>query len=504
MNFNIMNFRLILKILIFIFFAVIVSQNRNLSFNSSTSTHHGYLSSHGITIAKNLGIENNFLMFHKISKEEDKTEYEAYNRFPITSFILLKTVILLAGDNLELQILYSRYLMLIFYISSIILSYYILFMLFGKRKLAFFVVMISFSSWYLQYYSDMIFNDIPTFFGFILAFYGIVKYEQKKSNFKNLLIKFLIAIALGWQVYALIMTYISYRVFISGGGKRIYTSLKIAVLCSIFGIMILGGQLLNEAVMTQKRFAEIETVKSILNRTGVSTNSEFKNAHQELLSFFPGIKTLAGRLVKTIIPHPITNSELITVIVFIFLILLILYGLLKTKVLIENKQSFILLTIMSVGGVLWTLLMWNFTIFHNFQSIFHIGTLFLIYSFVYLFLVNRFSNIHKVILPVSILFFLYSSYNINQIKIEDSEKNSPTKDMQKIMNLLPSTQIKIYIDDSQANVCGAAHSCAFYLSNHYLYVEENASDCDYFISKNKNFSKKILTPSNKEVFLFKN
>ena len=72
-------------------------------------------------------------------------------------------------------------------------------------------VLLSCSSWYALYYNDMIFNDVPTLFGVLLAFHGMAVFVQE-GRFRQLVVKSCAALLLGWQVYALLLAFIAFGV----------------------------------------------------------------------------------------------------------------------------------------------------------------------------------------------------------------------------------------------------------------------------------------------------
>jgi hypothetical protein len=169
--------------------------------------HHGSLSSHGMTLATHLSPKHGFLMFNKMSRREDGTiEYEVYNRFPIGAFAIVRFFTLPFHNNLSKQISVARILMNFFFIAAVYFAYLSIFRLTRSRWVAVTATLLVFSSKYCLYYNDMIFNDVPTLFGLLFTFHGMVVFIQD-GRFIQLLIKTCAALLLGWQVYAILLPF---------------------------------------------------------------------------------------------------------------------------------------------------------------------------------------------------------------------------------------------------------------------------------------------------------
>ncbi len=497
-----------LVILLLVGFVVLFFENYNISFQQG---HHGFLSSHGITLATNISAENNFLMFHNLSIDGQGNQlYNAYNRFPITSFLILKIFMLPFGNNLEMQVLAARYVMILFYLGSMLLSYLSMQLLLKNKLLAFSTTLMTFSSVFIQYYNDMIFNDIPTLFGLFLVFHGMVIYNDDNSEFKQLLIKSIIGISLGWQVYPLLFLYILYLMFrdyYSGGwiqSKKFLSShyFKLGLLTFLFGSSILYTQLINESKMTNQPLSKTDTVSSMKKRTGVNSNFEKKYAH--VLTFDKTVSMQFDRVMIMATPAYI-HQEFRKYIDSYFIILFLLFIL---SILVQYKQyksQYNILIIFALSGFVWGFGMKHFTAFHDFQSIYYIGVPILIYGSIFSFLYNRFrqNNIVLIILLfLSTIMFVNATYVFNDSKDKVSSRtNFITKDMQSIKEKVGEKN-KICVDGNVHKVCGGQHACAFYLSGSYLQHSFKQAGCDFVISNNRNYSNKSLTEKNKAVFLF--
>ena len=498
-----------LTILIFVSLAVLFLENNNISFQQG---HHGFLSSHGITLAKNISMENHLLMFHNISIDSQGTQiYNAYNRFPITSFLILKISMLPFENNLEMEVLAARYTMILFYLGSILLAYLTMQILFKNKLLAISVVLMAFSSVYIQYYNDMIFNDTPTLFGLFLVLHGMVVYNNDNSKFKQLLVKSIIGISLGWQVYTLLLLYIIYLMFRDfrsegwGQSKKILSSnyFKLGLFTLIFGSVVLYAQLMNESKMTNQPLSKTNTVSSMKTRMGV--NSEFDKKYANVLTFNKTVSMQFQRVM--IMSTPTYIHQHFKKHIDSYFILLTLLFIMSTLVQYKGyKNEYNILIIFALSGFVWGFGMNHFTAFHDFQSIYYIGVPILIYGSIFSFIYNKFkqNNIALIILLfLSMLTFVNATYVFNLSKDQLSNRtNFITKDMQVIKDKVGEKN-KICADGNVHKICGGQHACAFYLSGSYLQRSFDQAGCDFVISNNRKYNNRPLTQRNKGIFLFK-
>ncbi len=135
--------------------SIFVFQNHKNGFEAS---HHGYLSSHGITLGKSLFSEGQFLMFYqKFISDDERITSIPYNRFPIFPFLMIGATTQLFEPDLAWQILMARQLMNVFFVLAMILSWRAVNELIDNRFASLTVVFLSFSAYYMLYYQDMIF-----------------------------------------------------------------------------------------------------------------------------------------------------------------------------------------------------------------------------------------------------------------------------------------------------------------------------------------------------------
>ena len=273
--------------------------------------HHDWLSSLGLAKAANFSPDHAFLMFERrtLAPEMDY-EYVLKNGFPPGAFAL--TALAIAPfDGLSSQILAARMLMLLFFAAAAVVAWLSLRRLFDSWA-ALAAVLLSCSSWYALYYSDMIFNDVPALFGVLLAFHGIVVFVQE-GRFRQLVVKSCAALLLGWQVYALLLPFIAFgaadalRRRAPRGSFREAGRAVAAVLCGrhvvlgvvtlLFGVLILGINLANEyrAFGGELLWTEVPTFHRMLWRFGLKPEAAYA-AYTDRLAWWPYLQQQAASI----------------------------------------------------------------------------------------------------------------------------------------------------------------------------------------------------------------
>ena len=142
--------------------------------------HHNWLSSQNMTVAANLSPEHNFLLFFNRSLDENgETTYTPYSNHPILPHLIIKVLAIVPlGDNLSAQIYVARVLMLLLVAATAILAYLSLLRLSSNSWVSVTATLLAFSSYYMMYYADMVSFEIPSIFGVMLTFHGMVVFVQ--------------------------------------------------------------------------------------------------------------------------------------------------------------------------------------------------------------------------------------------------------------------------------------------------------------------------------------
>ncbi len=461
---------------------------------------------HGITLSKNLiHDEHPFFMFTGKELINGKENYEAYNRFPVIPFLLTGVLTYPFENNPITEIYVARQLMNIFFFLSIIVVFRIVDDLLKNKYLALSVAFLTFSSYYMVTYNNMVFNDIPALLGFVVAIYAVVKAEQKKLKGREILFFSIFPICLGWQPYAVYLTWLLVDVLnlffkkdltlknkIHSIFKR--TSFNVALLSIMFGISILSLQLLNEWRIVGGSFSDIPSIKSALWRSGFISSKGYTQ-YQQAFNWIPFLLGEAHSMTIMLIPlFPIFQVEPGTVLPVVIVISMIIFILLRysRQRNINNKIYLIML----LSGLLWAIPMRHFVALHDFQAMFFVGFVITVYSLMF----SGFKTNAWKFLAIDIaLVFLINVALSNHYKVPNLQMNKLIPQFQNIRTELPENS-KVFFDGDRKNV---VQYCKFSID--YFLIGcwyTNREEADYVISKDPDYTGEKLTV-NREFNLFR-
>src|SRR2546426_10820519 len=139
-----------------------------------------------------------------------------------------------------------------------------------------------------------------------------------------------------------------------------------------------------------------------------------------------------------------------------------------------------------------------FTAFHDFQGIFYVGMVLVIY----LAMLHRLpQKALGAALGLAMVVFVYSNADLNRQKAEGSKYfSSYTRDFEKIDALIGNgRRIQAGADDKEVEQEGKQPS--FHMAGEYY---SNASHPEVILSKNRAHKDSLIRPDNEAVFLFRN
>lgn len=213
---------------------------------------------HGLALSNSL-MTGNHPLFVFASKElhDGRPTYDAYNRFPVFPFLLTGLLTYPFENHLALQIYVARQLMILFFFLAIIVVFLLVDEFVKSKYLALSVALLALSSYYMVSYNDIIFNDVPALLGFVIALRAVVMAQKTELKTSQILIYALFPVSLGWQPYAVYLTWaliegieLLLRKKVRAGRKALglfkKPSFAITSLAVAWGICVLGFQLLNE------------------------------------------------------------------------------------------------------------------------------------------------------------------------------------------------------------------------------------------------------------------
>lgn len=463
--------------------------------------HHGFVSSHGMSIAKNISKEHNFLMFMSAESDGDTIRYKPYNRFPIFPFLCIKAATLL-GTSLSEEIYLARQLMNLFVVLAMVFVYLALYELTEKRYLSILVALLSFSSYFVLYYSDMIFNDSPSLAGFTGMMYGIAVYE-KTGKRRRLFGLAIFAVSMGWQVFSLLAVWWVYSL-----GKGIFQAIRaksfslkqhfpitatlVVTACILFGGIVLGASLYNESRMVNKSILETPSARQIQTRMGLKDKKGlFERTWLD--------KEQMRRIAVISTPYKLVDVDSPPR-YFSFILLALIIA---APLLLRGRDKLLLIAF-GFSGFVWAIAMHNFTKHHDFQALYYIGIPIAIWSG----LLGRIpEKINLALCLAALAFFVYANIEErNHQNKKAKDLNQYTADFEVIGQKLPPKSI-VFVDKKtrprlkkkMTSLAEGYYADSYYLAGRYYGKMENA---DFIVTRNRKFKGTLLTPENKFIFLF--
>ena len=417
---------------------------------------HNQLSAKNMTIAENLSIEHNFLMFTRKTLDADgRTIYEPYNRFPIGSHALTKLAILPFGDDLSAKIYAARTLMLAFFAAAAVLAYLSLYRIAASRWIALTAALLAFASPYCLYYADAITSEaVVDIFGALLVFHGMVIFEQE-GRLRQLLLKTCAALLLGWHVYALLLPFIAFglarelvKARSSGSAstnaarsirlaalsltRSRYLTLGVAAL--LFGISILTFNFTNEyfALNRETSPTELYSFRSMIrSMTYQGVGSDFKELQNPAdpavyLTWTSFPERQLHRVGAMALPYAFSPS-------FVdrdlnLLLPFVIYGTAAFGAcmigLLFVRRHRILLAALALSGFCWTLPMRYNTAWpwHDFEALLYVGIALTLFSLL-LSLCRRMAGerLVAVLSIAALLIFVASALRMSQLTASDQQ-----------------------------------------------------------------------------------
>ena len=434
--------------------------------------HHGFLSSHGLTLAAHLSSEHHFLMYNRIVADSVGVEhYEAYNRFSIVPFALIRCAMEFGGEDLFSEYACAQKLMLLFMLGAMFCAFLALKRLRGNAWLALTTVMLAFSSYYFVYYGDMVFNDMPSLFGCMLVFHGLVTHLQENRP-KQLLAKSLVAVAMGWQVYAMLLPSLA---VLWWKNRRTKENALLAAVPVVFGALLLAFNLANECIATQKPLMETSTVKSILFRFGDANDDRYAPWREELRNA-AFLKEQLWRMGTSAIPGA-TNMALAEVNVFAvrhsrlgallspFSCAGVAFILIALGFVFRKVPRFPALSLLFLAFC-WTLPMKHFTAFHDFQSLFFVGIPIVLYDGLLGMLPRK--KVLFMTFAVVALISMGVSWNLEYLQKAEMQADSGAalRNLQRAADeIRDNPEAVVFVDGDYTTIGGAHHAVAFALPN---------------------------------------
>ena len=475
-----------------------------------TKGHYGYVSSHGASLAKNLSTADNLMLYEKLEKSsrDSKAEYSAYNRFPLTSFSIVKLAMMASDGTPQSELRAARLVMRLFLVAAMIVFWIACNRLTTNPLMSLAAVFFSFSSWYVAYYGDMIFNDTPSLFGFALVFHGMVV-QQTDRRSRQLFLKVIVGVSLGWQVLALLAGYVLIATPLRlkdhrGGMAQALRSppIKALALAGFVAAAWLGGSLLNEHVTMDQGLAELSTVDAIKRRTG--QDEGFNRKWSRVTNWSTFLQQQARRIARLCLPYMTASSDAVEdtldhpskPMALLGLITLVI-AILAAGTSASHPGTWLSLI---AGGLVWAIGMRHFVAFHNFQSPFFIGVPLVLATSVFRAVSKRLTWAAWPLVVLMAGFFFTASLIANSYKQENTASAQVLlTDFGAIRRSIGEDKL-IYIDGSYEDMGGARHGLDFFLAGNFF--TPNRTSADYVISDLRKPGRVSLTPNNKVIHVY--
>jgi hypothetical protein len=479
--------------------------------NGFIASHHGNLSSHGMALARNLSLVRHplFMFTHRSLLDDGRIAYAGYNRFPILPFLVIRLGTCAFEPSLAEQIYVARLIMDLFYLLAMIIGFLIINDLLGNEPQALVATVLTFGSFYLLYYSDMIFNDIPALLGFTLALLLVVRNQRRRMRTLWLMLASFFAVTMGWQPLAVFLTWL----LVDLAGVVWHKTFKllpflrrpscVATLSAVvLGAFIIVFQLLNEQHVTGLPLQETDTFRSALWRFGLGSSQSYAQ-YSGVLSWTSFSVNQLFRIASMIVPFAglVTGVVRLKYAVAAGLVLIAITVAVCGRTSDRRRSLFEfvkthrqLILVLILSGLFWSLPMRHFVVFHDFQTIFYIGIPIAFFTC----LCSICGKASKVGTVIVVGLFVLCVYVVNLHKAADAPRlNELTGEFQSIGDHLPANaRVFFAVNDSTL----ALGYCSF---DYYTagVLRTGSDSADFVVSLNPNGPGTRLT-NNPHVNLF--
>ncbi len=494
---------------------------------------HNTLSAYQLVVAANLSPEHNLLMFHNQTLDKDGTpSYAPYNRFPLGGYALIKLAILPFGNDFSARIHAARVVFLLFFAGSAVLAYLSLCRLTANRWIALTATLLAFSSYYLLYYNDMLATENGlSLFGVLLTVHGMVLFVQE-GRFRQLLIKACAALLLGWHVYALLLPFIVLGLLrelnrarrlsappsLAGRIKRCVAAppfsryLTLGVVTLLFGMAVLFFNQGNEyrAFDGEVPLTELPTVKSITYRLGA--DDEFNERYAEALAWENFLENQFYHIARATLPFyvsPFDNTDIYEDKDYLGVIIGALASSVVVLGLLVARYKMLLATLV-LSGFCWALPMRHHVFMHDYESVFYIGVPLVLFSIGLLCLRRLFGDRLLVGLSAAaLLIFVLSSFQMGRVGHDQQAsefQEAVVADFEHIRTITEAGQ-SVFVPISYRWFAGGGGGVNYYLAGRMIGrswpVWPDSFAYDFFISRQRVAVPALLTPENRQIFLYR-
>ncbi len=482
--------------------------------------HHGWVSSHGLSIMKKANFDNGFLGYSCYQVDANKNLHlDYFDRYPVF-FSAFMNFLLSFVDTMINEIYIARLFMNLVFVASIFLGYKILNILGITDKIASVSASIlAFSGVFFIYYKDMIHYDQPAILSMMFMLYAILKYEKKQWLGKRIIIISLITplVGRGYVINLLLMLWFvldAFKEVILDKNKfsSIFRGIpfKSFIVGFVASASFLMYNVVREAITRGVSIIETSIFDSARFRLGFS---EIPKEDKYYISIYDFFSNQVYRFIQNFVPysfsgdkfrigleHPQIYYWVMRIACLIFLVLIF-----KAFQSSFFKQNLKIVLLMFSFGFVWLFGMKNLSAYHDYTSMYHILLVLLFWGYIFV-------SLRKFIKPyffliISLIVFITSLYNVRQVHLfnNDNVKVS-VNEMQNVIKKIKPDDL-IAIDGGRFGEVGSVSDVSpflfCYYLNDYQFLKSSASEsATKIISSNRRSFKCEIATGNEKVFLF--
>ena len=485
---------------------------------------HNALTSNTLAIAANRSPEHGVVgFFAQLLTPEGGRTYHLYNRFPIGGYLIVKAAVTPFPDDLAAQISAARVLMWVFFAATVVTAFLSMRRLTASSGVSLAATLLAFSSFATLHYSIMVANDgVMDLFGVMLTFHGMVVFVQE-GRFRQLVLKTCAAILLGWHVFALLLPFIVFGLageYFRGrpGVSRMMRSrhLLLGVIALLFGLSMLALNFAQESAAVastsnspRPALADLPSYRSIMKRTGLDPEYlvEGKTDWRSVAGQLRHRAGLASRPYLMSPEHWALNRW-----VGILVPVACLVGLVFAR-------YRILLATLAVSGCCWWVLMRHSSVYHGMEDMFLVGLPLVFYCLVLLQVRRLSQRLVGVCAAAALLVFVLSSlqaYRQNGHWDDATVNRAIISDFDAIRGIAPEGAVVSapYTTPDFIPSFGATAALPWFLSGRIIAPRHVDGLCDYnntrryraridfVLVRGRHPWRGLLTPDNREVFLY--
>lgn len=500
------------------------------------------LTVNALALASNLSAEHRFLgFFYRFVDGDGEVRYAPHNRFPPGMLFLIRAAIAPFPDDPTAQIHAARALMFVFFAGIALLSYLSLSRLTGRRWIAFTATLLALSSYY-WHLVDLVGTEVaPDLFVVLVVFHGMVLFVQE-GRFRQLLVKTAAAPLFGWHVFALLTPFLVFgwalawkragrppgtegesagRGRSSGGEwrRRAFAVLRsrhsrLGAAAFVVGLVVLGWNFGTEyaAFEGEVAFRDLSSVSSLVRRTG--QDEAVRERYAETVDWSPyllGQLHRVGRMAAPFAipadfgPRPDRDSELVET-RGILLAPVVLGAALVGLRLLRHRALFATLALF---GFCWSLPLRYTVAFHEHETLYYLGLTLVFYT-VLLTALSRLLGARFVGAAPAFAFLVFavSHYRIADYGYDPEEAAYWRRVEADFSVIRPLTEgAKVFYPEWRWRhnelPLGGFQIVPYFLSGRVLVIrDDRRTDGDFALRLRRRPGPALLTPDNREVFLY--